>query len=133
MDEAADYLEKLADILARSSKPNLEARLARLEALQTNIGKLETSLASLHPMEVTEFRNAVFDVLKDPRLDRAHKVAEITNRMEALKKKGVLEVKDHRDLVGLGLLLIAFPEPTLISDALGLGLIAVGLLLQKTR
>jgi len=133
VDELISHLERLSRLEARLPRRELDMKLARVERLDASLRKLEAAM-SLHPRaELLELRAALMDVLKDPRMDRAQKAAEIARRVEALKKKGAIDVKSHRDLVGLGLLLIAIPEPTMISDVIGLCMVAAGMMLEAER
>ena len=133
VEEAVSYLERLSRLEARLHHPELDARLTRIEGLDSSLRKLEAAM-SLHPRaEVLELREALMDVLKDPRMDRAQKATEIARRIEMLKKKGVINVRGNRDLVGLGLLLIAIPEPTMISDVIGLCMVAAGMMLEAEK
>lgn len=133
VEETIAYLERLSRLQTRLQTPELTARMDRIEKLDESLRKLQAAM-SLHPRaEVVELRAAMMDVLRDPRLDRAQKAAAIAQQIEVLKEKGVINVTSHRDLVGLGLLLIAIPEPTMISDVIGLCMVAAGMMLEAKK
>ncbi len=133
VEEMISRLERLSRLEAKLHHAELDAKLERIESLGSSLKKLEAAM-SLHPRaEVLELRTAMMQVLKDPRMDRAQKAAAIAQQIEALKKKGVIDVKSHRDLVGLGLLLIAIPEPTMLSDVVGLCMVAAGMMLEAEK
>ncbi|MEM3046910.1 MAG: hypothetical protein QW057_07515 [Candidatus Bathyarchaeia archaeon] len=133
LDEVISHLERLSRLEARLHTPELERRLAQAERLDASLRKLEAAMLSHPRAEILELRATMMEVLKDPTMDRAQKAAAIARRIEVLKKRGVIDIKSHRDLVGLGLLLIAVPEPTMISDVIGLCMIAAGMLLEAER
>ena len=85
------------------------------------------------PMKTEELKNVV-DVLRElgvsyeDTLDAMSGVANELCSASLLWRKG-----DKSKLIGLGLTLIAFPEPTLISDILGAVVLSAGIIQTKMR
>jgi len=84
-------------------------------------------------MKTEDLKNMV-DVLRglgssyEETLDAMSEVAKELRSASHLWRKG-----DKSKLIGLGLTLIAFPEPTLISDILGAVVLSVGIIQTKMR
>lgn|GEM_PF-5225882 len=104
-----------------------------LNRLQEVMEKLDILVSKESMARIAEFRESILSVARDPRLDKAHKVARMASQIEMLEKEGVIKLKEQTGLMSLGMLLIAIPEPTMVSDVLGLMLVAMAIVLQKRK
>lgn len=111
----------------------LDARLKALDRLQTRLTELETFFLKYPELNIDEFKNAVVKVLEDPKLTNAQRVALLARNIEASRRRDALKTRRDEDLVKLGLMLLMIPEPTQISDLIGLSLIAAGVIHKSLR
>jgi len=111
----------------------LEGKLKAIDKLQKNMEIFEGICRRYPELRIEELKDAFLEVLKNPNLTRAQRVATLAKNIEILANKGALNVKGPKDLEMIGLALIILPEPTGISDIIGLSFIAAGLLLRKVK
>jgi len=111
----------------------LEGKLKAIDKLQKNMEIFEGICRRYPELRIEELKDAFLEVLKNPNLTRAQRVATLAKNIEILANKGALNVKGPKDLEMIGLALLILPEPTGISDIIGLSFIAAGLLLRKVK
>lgn len=131
LDDIVKSFDKLSKNLSKLQQ--VDTKLKALDKLQKNISCFEEICRRYPELRIDELKEAVLDALEKPNLTRAQKVAILAENIEVLAKKGALNVRGPRDLEMIGLALLLFPEPTGISDILGLAFIAAGLLLKKSK
>jgi hypothetical protein len=115
--------EKLSKNLSRIQE--FESKLKAIDKLQKNMEIFEGICRRYTELRIEELEN--------PSLTHAQRVAILAKNIETLASKGTLNVRGPKDLEMIGLALLLFPEPTGISDIIGLSFIAAGLLLRKVK
>ncbi|MEM1569418.1 MAG: hypothetical protein QXL27_05010 [Candidatus Bathyarchaeia archaeon] len=130
-DDIVKSFENLSKSLNRLQE--IDNKLKTLDKLQRNISSFEEICRRYPELRIDELKEAVLDALEKPNLTRAQRVVILAKNVEVLAKKGALNVRGPRDLEVIGLALLLFPEPTGISDVIGLAFIAAGLLLKKSK
>lgn len=134
MSELDSIIKSFENLSKNISKiQEVENKLKALDKLQKNLDSFEAICRKYPELRIEELKEAFLDVLEKPNLTRAQRVAILAKNIETLANKGALNVKGPRDLEMIGLGLILFPEPTGISDVIGLSFIAAGLLLKKSK
>ncbi|MEM3018960.1 MAG: hypothetical protein QXO92_01770 [Candidatus Bathyarchaeia archaeon] len=132
-DNAISNMERTYRLLEIRNKWIEGMDLRSLDRLHEAMEKLDIFVTRQNLARIAEFRASILSVARDPRLDKAQKVAQMASQIEMLEKEGIIKIKEQRSLIGLGMLLIAIPEPTMVSDVLGLMLVAMGMVLEKRR
>jgi hypothetical protein len=131
LDGIIRNFENLSKNLSKIQK--LESKLKAIDKLQKNMEVFEGICRRYPELRIEELKDTFLEVLENPNLTRAQRVAILAKNIEVLANKGTLNVKGPKDLEMIGLALLLFPEPTGISDIIGLSFIAAGLLLRKFK
>lgn len=134
MSELDSIIKSFENLSKNISKvQEFENSLKALDKLQKNLDSFEVICRKYPELRIDELKEAFLEVLEKPNLTRAQRVAILAEKIKVLANKGTLNVKGPRDLEAIGLAFILFPEPTGISDVIGLSFIAAGLLLRKSK
>ncbi|MBS7609332.1 hypothetical protein KEJ36_00795 [Candidatus Bathyarchaeota archaeon] len=133
LDHAISNMERTYRLMEMRNKWIEEMDLRSLDRLQEAMEKLDIFVTRQNLARIAEFRASILSVARDPRLNKAQKVVQMASQIEMLEKEGVIKIKEQTSLISLGMLLIAIPEPTMVSDVLGLMLVAMGMVLEKRR
>lgn len=134
MNEFDDIIKSFEKFSKNLSKiESVESKLKVLDKFQKNLACFEEICRKYPELRIDELKEVILDVLERHDLTRAQKVAILAKNIELLTSKGSLNVKGPKDLEMIGLALLFFPEPTGISDVIGLAFIAAGLLLKKSK
>ncbi len=131
LDGIIKSFEKLSKNLSRIQE--FESKLKAIDKLQKNMEIFEGICRRYPELRIEELKDAFLEVLENPSLTRAQRVAILAKNIETLASKGALNVRGPKDLEAIGLALIVLPEPTGISDIIGLSFIAAGLLLRRSK
>jgi hypothetical protein len=131
LDGIIKSFEKLSKNLSRIQE--FESKLKAIDKLQKNMEIFEGICRRYPELRIEELKDTFLEVLENPSLTHAQRVAILAKNIETLASKGTLNVRGPKDLEMIGLALLLFPEPTGISDIIGLSFIAAGLLLRKVK
>ncbi|MBS7612032.1 hypothetical protein KEJ27_07520 [Candidatus Bathyarchaeota archaeon] len=131
LDSIIRSFENLSKNISKIQK--VENKLKALDKLQKNLDSFEVICRKYPELRIDELKETLLEALEKPNLTRAQRVAILAKNIEALANKGALNVRGPRDLEMIGLALILLPEPTGISDIIGLSFIAASLLLKKSK
>ena len=131
LDGIIKSFEKLSKNLSRIQE--FESKLKAIDKLQKNMEIFEGICRRYPELRIEELKDTFLEVLENPSLTHAQRVAILAKNIETLASKGTLNVRGPKDLEMIGLALLLFPEPTGVSDIIGLSFIATGLLLRKVK
>ncbi len=134
MSELDSIIRSFENLSRNISKvQEVENKLKALDKLQKNLDSFEAICRKYPELRIDELKEAFLEVLEKPNLTSAQRVVILAKNIEVLANKGALNVRGPKGLEMIGLALILFPEPTGISDIIGLSFIAASLLLKKSK
>ncbi|MEM2851115.1 MAG: hypothetical protein QXP20_03820 [Candidatus Bathyarchaeia archaeon] len=108
---------------------SIGVKLEKVAKFQESIQQFETIIMRYPCKEVLELKTAIIHALETPTNQNIERIKELTYRVGTLKNEE-MKVDLSKKLIGLGMALIAFPEPVM-SNILGASLITAGLMLKK--
>ncbi len=125
-----DRLEKFLQALDKKLKSELiGVKLEKIACFQESIQQFETMLIRYPCKELMELKTAIIHAIETPTSQNVERIKELTYRVGMMKNEE-MKADLSKKLIGLGMALIAFPEPV-ISNILGASLVTAGLVLKK--
>jgi len=127
-----DRLEKFLQVLDKRLKfESIGVKLEKVARFQESIQQFETMLMRYPCKELTELKTAIIHAIETPTSQNIERINELAYRVGMMKNEE-MKADLSKKLIGLGMALIAFPEPVL-SNVLGASLVTAGLILKKKR
>jgi hypothetical protein len=125
-----DRLEKFLQVLDKRLKSELiAAKFEKIASFQESIRQFEMMLMRYPCKELIELKTAIIHAIETPTSQNVERIKELTYRVETMKNEE-MKADLSKKLIGLGMALIAFPEPVM-SNILGASLVTAGLVLKK--
>jgi len=125
-----DRLEKFLQALDKKLKSELiGVKLEKIACFQESLQQFEMMLIRYPCKELMELKTAIIHAIETPTSQNVERIKELTYRVGMMKNEE-MKADLSKKLIGLGMALIAFPEPV-ISNILGASLVTAGLVLKK--
>lgn len=125
-----DRLEKFLQALDKKLKSELiGVKLEKIACFQESLQQFEMMLIRYPCKELMELKTAIIHAIETPTSQNVERIKELTYRVGMMKNEE-MKADLSKKLIGLGMALIAFPEPVM-SNILGASLVTAGLVLKK--
>lgn len=125
-----DRLEKFLQALDRRLKSELiGVKLEKMACFQESLQQFEMMLIRYPCKELMELKIAIIHAIETPTSQNVERIKALTYRVGMMKNEE-MKADLSKKLIGLGMALIAFPEPVM-SNILGASLVTAGLVLKK--